>query len=144
MRYVNPLTAEERTTLKEGSRNGKKPHFRDRCKSILMSADGYKVSEIARLFKVRTRTIYTWFNRWEQFGISGLMILPGRGIKAPLDNADQQQVEQIREAIKANPQNLNQVCQELSQILGFTVTQNMLKRFIKKNLVTVGDDSVSV
>jgi transposase len=108
-----------------------------------MSADGYKVSAIAGLFKVRSRTIYTWFDRWEEMGIAGLMILPGRGIKSPLDKADDQQVKQIRKAIQLNPQNLYQVCEELSQTLGFKVTKNMLKRFIKKNLVTVGEDFAS-
>lgn len=143
MRYISPLPPEIRLTLEEGSRNHNKPHFRDRCKSILMSADGYKVPDIAGLFKVRSRTIYTWFDRWEEMGIAGLMILPGRGIKAPLDNVDDQQVKQIRKTIKLNPQNLHQVCEEISQILGFKVTKNMLKRFIKKNLVTVGEDFAS-
>ncbi len=120
-------------TLEEGHQNGKKHHFRIRCQCILLSADGYSVPEIAKLLKVRTRTIYTWFDRWDQMGIVGLMISPGRGIKAKLDNLDGQQREQIKDALRLNPQSLKQVCEELSEILGFEITKNMLKRFIKKN-----------
>lgn len=140
MRHIKPLSPVEKTTLEEGSRNSKKHHFRTRCQSILMSAEGYKVPDIAKLFKVRTRTIYTWFDRWEQMGIAGLMIFSGRGVKAKLNSSDEQQVAEIRAAIKVNPQSLKQVCEALSKTLGFKITPDMLKRFIKKNSTTVGDD----
>lgn len=143
MRYVKPLSPAEKTTLQEGCRNSKKHHFRNRCQSILMSAEGYKVSEVAKLFKVRTRTIYTWFDRWESMGIVGLMIAEGRGIKAVLNSLEEPEVSKIKEAIKANPQNLKQVCEQLSKTLGFKITVDMLKRFIKKNSITVGGDFVN-
>lgn len=132
MRYVDELSKEERITVEQGVRHGKKQHFRHRCQSILMSADGYKVSEIARLFKVRTRTVYTWFDRWKTLGVAGLMILPGRGKKSRLNNLESKQIDQIRKQIEKNPQNLKQVCEELSQTLGITITKNTLKSFVKK------------
>ncbi len=80
------LIDSEITELENAYRNGSKSHFRDRCKSILMSNDGYKVSEIASFFKVRTRTIYSWFNNWEKAGVTGLGIQSGRGPKAVLNS----------------------------------------------------------
>ena len=144
MRYISPLTDEERAALEEGWRNGKKHHFRNRCHSILLSAESYTVPEIAKFMKTRSRTIYTWFNNWEESGLSGLGIQPGRGVKAKLDRLNTNQVSQVKEEIRSNPQSLLQVCEELSQLLGFMVTKHMLKRFIKKNSVTVGDVCANV
>ena len=109
MRYIN-LTNEEKAALENVWRNSPKHHFRRRCHSILLSAEDYKVPEIAKLMNVRTRTIYSWFNNWANSGIDGLTIQPGRGIKAKLDTIANSQITQIHKQIKLNPQNLNQVC----------------------------------
>ncbi len=87
MRYVK-LKEEERETLKHGYRNHKKHHIRQRCHSLLLSNEGMKVKEIASLFSVRTRTIYFWMDRWEQMGLCGLWIQPGRGLKPTLKVED--------------------------------------------------------
>lgn len=140
MRYIPPLNTEEKATLEEGYRNHAKYHFRNRCKSILMSDDGVSVPEIARFFKTRSRTVYTWFNRWETVGVAGLMILPGRGRTAVLNGCDADEIGMIEEAVRENPQSLREVCKELSVKLSFKVTKDMLRRFIKKNSVTPGSD----
>lgn len=139
MRKIEALQAEEKQTLEQGYKHSKKPHFRNRCHSLLLSEEGYKVSQIAKLYKVRTRTIYTWFNRWESHGIAGLMILPGRGIKAKLDELSPEQIEEVKEVIGSDPSSLKNICQTLSKKLGFKVTKYMLKRLIKKNSITLGD-----
>ena len=144
MRYIPPLTDEERAALEEGWRNGEKHHYRNRCHSILLSAEGYTVPEIAKFMKTRTRTIYTWFDNWEESGLSGLDIQPGRGVKAKLEHLNADQVSQVKEMIRSNPQSLYQVCEELSQLLGFVVTKHMLKHFIKKNSVTAGGGYANV
>jgi len=140
MRKIKDLVKEEKETLEEGYRNHSKAHFRNRCHSILLSNEGYEISIIAALYKVRTRTIYTWFNRWEQGGISGLIMVKGRGIKAKLDNLSKEELEEVKEVIKEDPQSLKIVCKNLSETFGFTVTKHMLKRLLKKNLITLGDD----
>lgn len=144
MRNITLLTPEEKTTLEEGYRNSPKPHFRNRCHSILLSFEGYKVSEIAQLYKVRTRTIYTWFDRWESIGIIGLMLFKGRGIKAKLDQLSSSQIIQVKQTIKEDPQSLKNVCEKLSDLLGFPITKYMLKRLLKKNSIILGDDFESV
>ena len=56
MRYVklNKLTQE---TLENGYKNHSKSHFRQRCKALLLSNEGWAVKDIAKLFHIRTRTI---------------------------------------------------------------------------------------
>lgn len=140
MRKIENITEEEKSTLKEGFRNSTKAHFRGRCHSILLSNEGYKVSEIALLYKVRTRTIYTWFDRWELSGVTGLILVKGRGVKAKLDGLSKEDLEKVELAVKENPQSLKIVCENLSESLGFKVTKQMLKRTLKKNLNTHGGD----
>jgi transposase len=132
MRNIEGLTQEEKVTLMEAYRNGKKVQFRTHCHAILLSQEGYNVSAISALYKVRSRTVYTWFNRWESNGISGLIPRKGRGVKAMLDSLTKEQIEQVKLAIKETPQNLKMICENLSRILDFKVTKYMLKRLLKK------------
>jgi len=91
MRYIS-LTEAERTTLGQCYRNHSKHHLRARCHSLLLSDSGMPVKQITELFSVRTRTVYFWMNRWEQMGLCGLWIQPGRGVKAKLKVADRELV----------------------------------------------------
>jgi transposase len=141
MRYISPLSAEEKKTLEEGCRNHEKHHFRNRCRSVLMSGEGISVPEIARFFKIRTRTVYTWFDRWETAGISGLMILPGRGRRAALNGCDEDRIRTVEKELSGNPQNLQKISEHLSSEFGFKITKRMLRRFIKKSSVTHGNAS---
>ena len=141
MRYISPLSAEEKKTLEEGCRNHQKHHFRNRCRSILMGDDGFSVPEIARFFDTRTRTVHTWFTRWESSGITGLMILPGRGRRAVLNGCSEEQILTVEEEVLENPQNLQKVSEKSSCEFGFKITKKMLRRFIKKSPVTHGNAS---
>jgi transposase len=141
MRYITGLTAEEKATLEEGCRNHQKHHFRNRRRSVMMSDDGFSVPEIARFFDTRTRTVYTWFTRWESSGITGLMILPGRGRRAVLNGCSEEQFLTAEEEVLENPRNLRKVSEKLSCEFGFKITKKMLRRFIKKSSVTHGNAS---
>jgi len=83
MKYLF-LTSEERKTLEQGYENHPKAHFRKRCQAILLSGDGHKAKKIAIILHLKIRTLYDWLIKWEERGIVGLMILPGRGAKPKL------------------------------------------------------------
>lgn len=95
MRYVK-LNNLEQETLKEGYKHHIKSHVRQRCQSLLLSDEGWQVKQIAQLYHVRTRTIYTWMNRWNRIGLAGVLILPGRGVKPKLKAQDQSIVEVVK------------------------------------------------
>ena len=141
MRYIATLSAEEKSTLEEGVRNHTEHHFRNRCKSVLMSDEGFSVPEIANFLKVRTRTVYAWFDRRETVGISGLRILPGRGRRAILNKCGADEISIIEETVREHPQSLGEVCKKLNERLGFSVTKKMLRSFLKKNSVIPGNAS---
>ena len=133
MRYVRELPHDEKITLLECRKKHKKSHVRDRSHAILLSVEGKEVSFIAELFKVRTRTIYEWFNRWESNGIMGVMLKPGRGCKAKLDTIDAIQRQTLETEVKLNPQKLDKVAEMLSSTMSFKITKNMLKSYLKKS-----------
>ena len=133
MLKVPPLSQEEKQTLEEGQKNGKKKHFRDRCQCIQLSSEGFRVKELSRIYKTRTRTIYTWIHRYAEHGFLGLKIQSGRGIKAVLVDLVQEQIDIIKHEISQNPQNLRDVSSVLSEKFGFTITRPMLKKYLKKN-----------
>lgn len=90
------LKENERTMLEACYENHPKSHVRKRAQSLLLSDADWAVKQIATLHQTRTRTIYTWFDRWEEMGIVGLLILPGRGLKPKLSITDKDLVEIVK------------------------------------------------
>ena len=135
MLNVPPLPMEEKQTLEEGQKHGKKKYFRDRCQCIQLSSEGFSVKELSRIYKTRTRTIYTWIHNYAEQGFLGLKIQPGRGIKAILVDLAEEQIAIIKHEISQNPQSLREVAHVLSEKFGFTITKAMLKKYLKKTKV---------
>lgn len=133
MIQVHTLNDKEIQELTDGYKNGTKHHYRIRCKSILLSNEGLSVAEIAKDLNKKKDTIYTWLNWYESSGFLGLHNQEGQGRKAPLDSITKEQVDQVKKAVKLDPQNLNKVSASLSKLFGFAITKHMLIRFLKKN-----------
>jgi Helix-turn-helix domain len=61
-----------------------KPYLRERAAALLKVAEGTAAAWVARGGLLRPRepmTVYDWLNRFEEKGIAGLAIRPGRGRK---------------------------------------------------------------
>lgn len=97
MRYIN-LTLQEKQNVEDHYKTHPKHYFRQRCYALLLSNDGMSVPQIAKLLKVRTRTIYTWMNRWQQSGIAGLSIRVGSGRKPLLSLLNNEVVEIVKKS----------------------------------------------
>jgi transposase len=80
------LTDSELVTLQQAQKYSNKFYFRNHCLAIELRLSRNKsVSYIADLLQVKENAVYEWLTRWESMGLVGLMILPGRGVKAALD-----------------------------------------------------------
>lgn len=101
MIYLN-LTDLEKETLMEGYKNHPKSSTRCRFQAILLSAEGRQVKDIAAIFTVRTRTIYSWMNNWQKRGIVGLLTRPGQG-RPPVLSIDD---EELIKVVKKKPVNM--------------------------------------
>lgn len=131
-KYIK-LTSEEELILEQGSKNHSKSYFRKRCACILLSNRGYDIKSLATLYQTRINTIGTWLANWNEKGIEGLQIIQGRGRKASLSTASTQLVEDIKESISTNPQDLEGVCYQINQKWDLNLSKNQLKNFLKKN-----------
>jgi putative transposase len=140
MRYISDLTAEEKQQLAEGFKTGSTHRYRIRCQSIVLSAQGYSISQLATIFEVDRDTITRWFALWEQKGITGLVDQPrsGRPAKLRLDNG--QHVKEVKKQVAKECQSLDKVRAHLSTSLQVEVSRKTLKRFLK-SLVFDGDVS---
>lgn len=130
-KYIT-LTSAEKLTLEEGSRNHPKPHFRKRCACLLLSDRGFEIKSLATIYDTRINTIGTWFNNWEEKGLVGLQVVKGQGRKAILSTVAAEVVQQIADSVRANPQDLCGVCQQLNQKFNLDLSKNQLKQFLKK------------
>jgi transposase len=133
MRYINLSISEEKLTLEECFKHHRKAHVRMRSHALLLSHEGKRVSYIADLYKVETRTIYSWFNRWQTHGIAGLFILPGRGLKSVFAHVSPIDIALIEAEVLLNPQKSENVAKALSEKLNLKISTKQLKVFLKKN-----------
>ena len=135
--YIH-LSAEEQATLEEGSKHDFKAHFPTRCETLLLSARGYQVVEIAQLFEVRTHPVRFWMDNWEQRGIVGLNIPPGRGRKLALGLTNAAFLEDLQTQIGLNPQSLAAVALDMSKKWHCALSKEQLQGFIKKTWLPLG------
>ena len=106
MRYISATNLEKETLL-EGYQNHSKSSTRRRFHALLLSAEGRQVKDIASILKTRTRTIYTWMNNWERYGIAGLLTRRGQGRKAKLNINDIELVKKVKKKPENTPEASN-------------------------------------
>jgi transposase len=127
-KYIK-LNQEEILTLQEGHKNHPGYQVRNRCQCLLLSHQGKEVKELAAIFSVIPLTIYTWFYRWEEKGLVGLLNEKGRGRKPILLQAES---EQIKMQVQANAQQLKVARGMLKTELNKEFSHKTLKRYLKK------------
>ena len=141
-RYIRTLTISEVKSLENGYRRGESHLYRRKCQGILLSFRGKSVQELADLYSVRPRTVYTWFDLWESGGIKELELKPGRGRKLKLDLSKASEVKTVKTLVENEPKDLRKVVIQIKSKLDIDLSKKTLKRFLK-NLNTSGSDFVN-
>ena len=137
-RFIEKLTAAQKSALEKGYRTGKSHLFRRKCHCILLSHEKNTVQELSTFFKVSHRSIYKWLNLWEEDGIESLKLKPGRGRPTKLKDTDE---EQIKTLVENEPRNLNRVVGQIKSEMDIDLSKKTLQRFLK-NLNLYGNASV--
>jgi len=78
------LTAKQRRELEDTRDHHQKPYMRERAAAILKIADGASGLQVGRSGLLKQRdpdSVYSWFHRYEDEGLGGLVIRKGRGRK---------------------------------------------------------------
>lgn len=104
-----------------------------------MSHQKIKVQAIAKTFNVRTRTIYCWFDNYENQGFLGIMTTRGQGRKKVLNSCNLSQTDKITEWIDKG-ESLKEVAHLFNKEFDKNVSKSMIKNFIKKK-ATHGNES---
>lgn len=99
-RYIKNLTEQEADALKQGRKTDGSYQFRDRCHAILLSFSGKTADEISVLYNVLTKSVYSWFDRWEEDGILGLKNKSGQGRKSKISIDNKEHSDIIETAAK--------------------------------------------
>jgi transposase len=118
--------------LKQIVKNGDSLQLRQRAKSILLSNEGTTVKELCKIFNKSTRTIYRWFDRFEEEQIENLSDKSGRGRKPALNEND---IDKVKKLIDSN--SIKETCIILNKEPKRVkkVSLQILKRFLKKNTI---------
>ena len=129
MRYISNLNNNTIKELKQIVKNGDSLQLRQRAKSILLSNEGTTVKELCKIFNKSTRTIYRWFDRFEEEQIENLSDKSGRGRKPALNEND---IDKVKRLIESN--SIKETCIALNKEPKRVkkVSPQILKRFLKK------------
>jgi transposase len=131
MRYIKKLTEKEIESLSElvkNSKNNYQEKIRANC--ILLSNKDYSISELSDIFNSKNRSIYNWFNSWEEEGINGLYDKKGRGRKKIYSKEEEVIIIKL---IENNPRDIKQVLIEINDKLNKTSSKDTIKRILSDN-----------
>jgi transposase len=84
---------------------------------------------ICATYNVCRQTVSTWFSKWEEFGICGLIDKPGRGRPSILT---ENQKNNIVKKVQKSPRSLKSVLADLEAELGITVSLDTIKLICKQ------------
>ena len=106
MRYVQPLTDEQRQLLEKTMKEDLAFRARSRAHSLLLSAAGTPIQAIANTYQVHRVTVSAWIKTWEHHGAQRLHDHPRSG-RPPTLTPDEQELAQ--HSSKEAPRSLKQV-----------------------------------
>ena len=91
MRYVCPLTEQQRELLESTMKNDASHRARMRAHGLLLSSEGITIKAIAKIYHVDRDTVSTWIKKWEKHGDKSLHDQPRSGRPTTL-NATEKEV----------------------------------------------------
>lgn len=129
MIYIQQLTAEEIITLNEMHKKHPFHLSRRRAHAVLLSYQGISVPMICSIYPVCRQTVSTWFSKWNECGVCGLVDSSGRG-RPPL--LDDKQIGDLVKRVEKSPRSLKSVLSDLETELGITISIDTLKLICKR------------
>jgi transposase len=129
VRYVHPLTDEQRAFLEKTMKYDGSPRARARAHSLLLSVQGMVINDIAKISQVDRDTVSTWITKWEQEGEASLHDQPRSGRPPKLTPEEQ---ELAITYIKEEPRSLKQVVDRVAQKTAKRLSISALKRLAKR------------
>src|SRR6266699_4468894 len=129
VRYVQPVSDEQRALLEKTMTEDTAFRARSRAHSLLLSAAGTPIQAIAQAYQVHRVTVSAWITKWEHHGAQSLHDQPRSGRPAKL-TPDEQVLAQ--HYIKEEPRSLKNVVERLAQKTAKRLSISSLKRLAKR------------
>src|SRR4029453_10731249 len=129
VRYVRPLTAEQRALLEKTMKADTSFRARTRARRLLLIADGTTIKDIAKTYQVDRDTVSSWLKKWERHGAQSLHDHPRSG-RPPKLTPDEQEL--AKHYIKEDPRSLKQVVERLADKTETRLSISSLKGLAKR------------
>ena len=129
VRYVQPLTQEQRQLLETTMKDDPSFRARSRAHGLLLSAHGTTIKDIAKTYQVHRVTVSAWIRNWEQHGAQSLHDKPRSGRPSVLRPEERAIALQY---LKEEPQALKGVVQRFADKTAKRLSLSSLKRLAKK------------
>src|SRR5437773_9084602 len=129
VRYVRPLTEQQRALLESTMKNDASHRARMRAHGLLLSSEGIMIKVIAKIYHVDRDTVSTWIKKWEKYGDKSLHDQPRSGRPTILNTTEKELAKQY---IKEEPRSLKNVAERLAQKTAKRLSLSSLKRLAKK------------
>lgn len=122
------LSKEDRDQLEQDYKLSENHSIRQRCKMVLLKADGYTSKEVAGILNTNGISVHNWIKRYERDGIEGLQTKPGQGRKPILE---EEHLHIVRAAVEQERQRLSQARKIVEENIGKKMSNETLTRFLK-------------
>jgi transposase len=129
VRYVQPLTDEQRKLLEKTMHEDTSFRARSRAHSVLLSAAGTTIKAIAKTYQVHRVTVAAWIKKWEHHGAQSLHDQPRSG-RPPTLSPEEQDI--ALQYIKEEPQSLKGGVKRFADTTDKRLSLSSLKRLAKK------------
>src|SRR5258705_1101881 len=129
VRYVRPLTEQQRELLESTMKNDASHRARMRAHGLLLSSEGITIKAIAKIYHVDRDTVSTWIKKWEKYGDKSLHDQPRSGRPTTLNAIEKELAQQY---IKEKPRSLKNVAERLAQKTAKRLSISSLKRLAKR------------
>ncbi len=128
-RFVKPLSAEQRGTLKQLMHSHPSFRTRTRAHAVLLSEKRYSVDQLSDIFEVDRDTLSTWLARWEDDGTNGLDDDPRAGRPPTLTTEEQERAVKLAQE---EPRAPHQQLRALEEQSGKRIGRHTLKRLLRR------------
>jgi len=129
MIFVEQLSEEEVITLEDLKKFHPKYSPRTRAHSILLSHQGYPISEISSVLSICRQTVSTSISNWETNGIRGLLDKPRSGRPRIIER---EREDTVVEKVNESPRKLKNVLSTIEEELNQKISLSTLKRVCKR------------
>jgi len=129
-RHIEIKSQDMLKDLKRRVQQSKSQQERRRAHAIVLSHQGMGVKEIAKVFDVTERSVYLWFDAWEEQNIKSLIRKKGDGRKPLLKEDEHKEI--IAGYIKEYPHQPKKAYALTVEELKIEVSYKTFRRFLKK------------